>query len=318
MKKTAFFGTALLCVMIFTGCSLSPTAGGKSYALVYGISQYNPLYSEGFSVNLVYPNDDAVSVSELLEKKGYEVTLRLDQEGSKEMLLYDLSSYASLMTPDDTFVFYFAGHGVQSDIEGLPETELESASSDSYDEWLLFSDSLVYEGPFVTEILSDQALQDDELNTLFSKLPADRKIILIDACNSGGFIGQGADIDGISQDYDEEESTKLFSRSFSLYFRTPGSGYDVSSGEAIVLSAAGEREFSWESSTLGHGVFTYYLLQSSLYGDTDKNGYVTMTEIYSFVTRSIQENWNNVVFNDYQFHPHISGGPVDFVLFTAD
>jgi hypothetical protein len=45
---------------------------------------------------------------------------------------------------------------------------------------------------------------------------------------------------------------------------------------------------------------------------------VTTLESYAFVKAGIDEYWNanpDVIANGQTFAPHISGGPVDFVLF---
>jgi hypothetical protein len=89
---------------------------------------------------------------------------------------------------------------------------------------------------------------------------------------------------------------------------------------AQVLSAAGRDELSYETPSLGHGVMTYFLLQG-LQGsraDLDSDGHVTVLEAFAFAKAGIDNNWNSdsdVIAASATFEPHISGGPVDFVLF---
>ena len=84
-----------------------------------------------------------------------------------------------------------------------------------------------------------------------------------------------------------------------------------------MLAAAGEQEFSWESLSFQHGVFTYFLLESATSGDRNSDGFVTVSEAYDYVRRSIDDRWNATSFYDERFAPHLSGGPVDYVLFTS-
>ena len=317
MKRIVFFPSLSLLV-IFTGCSIQDTQT-NGYAVVIGISRYISTLPEGSSPNLTYTDDDALGIAELLEAKGYEVTLLVNENGTKENLTSEITRVAAEMGPDDTFLLYFAGHGVQSDFPGLPESGREGGAEDVFDEWLILFGSVQLDGYSIT---MDPALSvsDDELKEIISVIPSRRKIVLIDACNSGGFIGQGVEADSIPQTYGTTYDTRSpFSRTLSLYFRFPDiQSRDIPPDVAVVFSASGETEFSWENGILGHGIFTYYFLESGYEGDSDQDGYITLTESYAFVADKIRTDWNNFVAPDVEFHPHISGGPVDFVLYPAD
>ncbi|MFZ3109585.1 MAG: hypothetical protein WA234_02690, partial [Rectinemataceae bacterium] len=84
----------------------------------------------------------------------------------------------------------------------------------------------------------------------------------------------------------------------------------------IVISAAGNSELSYETSALGNGVFTYYLLEAATGGDTNHDGFVTCTEAYTYAAKAIDANWNRISSSSDAFYPHISGGLRDLVLFT--
>ena len=85
-----------------------------------------------------------------------------------------------------------------------------------------------------------------------------------------------------------------------------------------------------ESDSLMNGVFTYYLLQAATFGDVNNDGYVTITEAYSFAKSKVKNVWdaqysNNTdywetFYNTYgyvpDFLPHISGGTGDLVLYV--
>jgi uncharacterized caspase-like protein len=58
----------------------------------------------------------------------------------------------------------------------------------------------------------------------------------------------------------------------------------------IVLSASKASEVSEEREDLGHGVFTYYLLEG-LRGsaDADRDGVITVDEAYGYVSKKVPE-----------------------------
>lgn len=61
----------------------------------------------------------------------------------------------------------------------------------------------------------------------------------------------------------------------------------------VILTASGANEVSEENDNLGHGVFTYYLLEG-LRGsaDTDQDGLITVDEVYRYVSRRVPEATN--------------------------
>ena len=57
----------------------------------------------------------------------------------------------------------------------------------------------------------------------------------------------------------------------------------------MIISASGPNEVSLELPELGHGVFTYYLLEG-LRGKADRNGdgVVTVSELYEYVEEQVE------------------------------
>ncbi len=304
----------------FLSCRLSVEDRPTGYALIYGITEYDLIQ------DLVLTRDDAESMAELFHNQGYEVLLRIDNDNgipaSLDQLKRDIAYVQQVIKEDENFVFYFSGHGgrhVDLYLSYSNPPGNEGAESDSDDEWLFLYGSLLS-----TQYAdwSKTALSDETLNTLIRDIPTPRKLIIIDACNSGGFAGTSPDIDQIPSNYEYPDSTVkegIFSKTFSLYFSYPDvANADVPYTNAHVLSAAGEREFSWENSTIKHGIFTYYFLQSPTYGDRNRDGAVTIDEIYTYTSKRIINDWNSQLTNvTYHYHPHITGGPVMFALFTA-
>jgi hypothetical protein len=272
---------------------------------------------EGSYPNLRYADDDALSVSAILDQQGYEVVpyTRVDSDATKDHLIADIATIAGKATTDDLLLIYYSGHGGQGPADPIAGTETASGA-DSYEEWIFLYGSIDGAG----NPILDQTVNDDELAALLrtDALRCPMKIVVIDACNSGGFVGNQLEHDGVPPDYigSSEGFLEGLVRAISLYGDFDGYGSDVSPHDAMVLAAAGEREESLEG-YYGHGVFTYFLLTAPTRADVNRDGYVTVRETYDYVRRQIDMNWNINVSEAFRFAPHVSGGPVDYVMFAS-
>ena len=63
---------------------------------------------------------------------------------------------------------------------------------------------------------------------------------------------------------------------------------------------------------------TYFLLESAERGDVNGDNYITVSESYFYIYNHINKDWNPVAYLNGAdvYFPHISGGPVDYILFT--
>jgi uncharacterized caspase-like protein len=313
-RTAAALIAAGLLLAALSACVLDAPYG--KYAIVYGVSIYDPSRPEndGLGPNLLYPNDDADAMEAMLGLQGYVVLAKTDQEATLANLLDDIDAVALAAGEDDLFVFYFSGHG------GYSGSGPEPSAADSLTEWIYLHGSVAPTNLSAT-------LSDDQLVAAFAPIAARRKVIIIDACNSGGFIGNELEADGEPSSLVEgpENIADLAARAIRQYANFDGRTADIPPWEALVLSASGEREFSYESpDNLGsgpqlyHGVFTYYLLESEREGDANRDGWVTVTEAFAYTQRMIYRHWNyDYGFPSAVFSPHLSGGPVDYVLFEA-
>ena len=317
MKHYSTFFVIIVTAVLLFSCDVTPKMEGEQYALFYGVADYNII------ADLMFTDDDAEAMGSLFEDRGYNVTVRTNSDATLENLQSDIEELSEKIDEDDTFLFYFSGHGGRHyDFYGYfsEKSEAEPPSGDSDNEWILFSGSLESED---YDSWSETALNEEKLLKLITKLDTDKKIIIIDACNSGGFINNITDIDGIPPNYLEninENEDKIFSKAIDIYFSNSlRDDYpDISYEDAIVLTASGEQEYSVELYSIEHGLFTYYFLRSADHADINGDGYITATESYAYTSASLDINWNSYISSDYQYHPHITGGPVDLVLFPAE
>jgi hypothetical protein len=327
--------------LLLSCAGASPTVG-KRYALVYGVTRYlggtaDPVGSDTFNFpaqgtntpNLAFPGNDAVDVAAMLASKGYQVRLRcVDVNGdafldganapanapTRAMLEnVDLPYFAAKLGPEDTFLFYYSGHGTQ-DAQATTEyiVPYGSVYSTGATSWAVDTARLVSQG---------------ELAAMLDSLPTSRTVVILDSCNSGGFIGNTLEVDRVPRTYAGVTmgiSAQVISRAISNYAAFPGTADGISPyGGSIVIAAAGADEFSYEGVTLpdgtplNHGVMTYFLLHAAS-ADLDGDGAVTTMELYAFLKAGIDTDWNSdpgVIYYGETFSPHISGGPVDWVLF---
>jgi hypothetical protein len=312
---------AILAILVASCAPTDPLPG--RYALVYGVSRYVNAYAEGEFPNLTYSDDDARSVAALLESDGYAVRLRVDQEASRENLEADLRSLATTALPGDFVLVYFSGHGGLLSDFGLDPATVATYTPDS--QWIFpygaidpaFTGRRLLSG----DIVPERAISDRDLQGLVDALPCSRKLLIIDACNSGGFIEGGADVDALPPDYWRGvviDRGLVFQRAVRAYLDYSPLPADTGlpAATALVLAAAGGEEPSYEYLPFGHGVFTYFLLEAATLGDLNGDGYLTALEAYAYVVAGIQESWN-VLFSSsvsVQFLPRVSGGAVDLVL----
>jgi len=309
-KASCLAALALMAGMLLTCADLTPP--GKRYALVYGVTTYTTLQAATGYPNLTYPDMDATSVSEMLTAEGYESVQRRirnaidDEAPTKANLAADIANIASLLGPDDTFVFYFSGHGgaFGNDYFFAPYLGIDGAS------------------PYLTNL--GLCVSQDELAAYLETIPTARKIVVLDTCFSGGFVENPLEVDiappaYVRQSYSITPAVIAQAiRNYESFSSSTGDGISPY-GNAIVISAAGSGDASYEDPSIEHGVATYFLLQAPQVGDLNEDGLVTSMEAFALIKAGLDAEWNPYVSTTTDppetFLPHISGGPLDYVIF---
>jgi uncharacterized caspase-like protein len=176
---------------------------------------------------------------------------------------------------DDTVVIFFAGHGA-------PEVDTRGLERDGLAKYLIPSDA-------DPEDLYSTALPMDELQTIFGRIEAERVVAFLDACYSGAAGG----------------------RTFASKTTRAGSVDDLflerltrSKGRAII-TASRPAEVSIELPELGHGIFSYFLV-NGLKGaaDLNRDGIVSLQELYEYVEQQVTTKSRAVGGNQ---HPVMKG-----------
>jgi len=215
----------LLKIFIITGL-LTTLSMAKKEALIVGIADYrgeNDL--SGIEI-------DVLNMKTLLGNWGFNVKVLMDSESMG--LEQALDSY-SYLSKDDSFVFYYSGHGYHVKDKNGDETDGE-------DEALVLSDGNR------NELFLDDAL-DGYLNQIQAK-----KLVLLDSCHSGTAFKAFGDKKTMPKSLsanavDGMVRTKAFRRQEST----------LSGGEYIVFSASQDKEES--QATADGSLFTNALIK---------------------------------------------------------
>jgi hypothetical protein len=146
---------------------------GRVFGIFAGISDYSQLRAvdPGWG-DLDYTAEDAVRIhGALLAHAGMDpqdAHVLTDRQATRANIEAAFRDIAARIGPNDTFVFFFSGHGSQTERPGGPDM----LDADGFDETLG---------------LSDQEITDDEMRGLFDSISARVSVIILDSCYSGGF-----------------------------------------------------------------------------------------------------------------------------------
>lgn len=229
------------------------------HLFVVGINAY-----KNAAYNLNYAQDDARAFKARIAEEGRGIykdirTYELyDGQATKKAMEAVIAQIQKAAGPGDLFVFYYAGHGVMSEPEG--------ESPASY--YIIPHDVVKMYGN--KETLESLAVSALEMRDWFKKIQAQKQLVLLDACQSGGAVEAFA-LRGAA----EEKAILQLGRSAGV----------------TVLASTGTQQAASEFSQLKHGIFTYALLEG-LAGKADggaKDGKITVKELESYLNDSIPE-----------------------------
>jgi WD40 repeat protein len=204
------------------------------HMVVIGVNQY-----KNAKYNLNYAEADAKALRDQLKTNCGRVVSDckeyyiLNDQAVKSSITTALEAVSASAKPEDLFIFYYAGHGVVAENQTF---------------YLVPHD--------VTQLygndggLAQKGISAAELRDFSTQIKAQKQVFILDACQSSGalqaFTSRGAA---------EEKAIAQLARSTGTHW----------------LTAAGSEQFASEFTQIGHGVFTYVLLEG-LQGAADRNG----------------------------------------------
>jgi WD40 repeat protein len=202
------------------------TSTATLHLIVIGINTYkNPKY------NLNYAMADATSFTEALtngSKDLFTTTNTLfikDADATKEGMAAAFEKVKAAAKPQDLFVFYYAGHGVINDKNQFFLVP--------YDVTQLYGND---------GSLEQKGFSAVELQKMSKDIKAQKQLFILDACQSAGALSSVVSARGAA----EEKAISQLARATGTYW----------------LTASSSEQFASEFSQLGHGSFTYCLLQA--------------------------------------------------------
>jgi uncharacterized caspase-like protein len=222
------------------------------WAVVIGINDYPN------TRRLKYAVADAKAfyrhLVDVIQIPAENVTLLLNQDARLSRLRSSLGTHLKRKAgKEDMVIIYFAGHGAT-------EKDVLSPDGDGLEKYLL---------PFDVdpEDLYASALPMREISHIFYRIQSERIIFIADSCYSGASGGRTISLSGIRANISDAFLDRI----------AGGKG-------TVIITASGANEVSAEDEKLGHGVFTYYLLEGlSGAADADQDGVITVDEAYRYV-----------------------------------
>lgn len=201
----------------------------ETYVVCVGISDYQNIRS------LRLPENDAKSIAALYKTKTKNVILITGKYATHQTILKALNDQFKRAAKNDQIVFFFSGHGYEGGF--CP-----------YDMGSKYKNGLTYQ----------------EIYAAFRGSKASRKIILADACFSGGL----------------RKDKKS---------RNPSTASNI-----MLFLSSRTNETSIETPKMKNGFFTAYLERGLRGGaDTNKDKIVTAKELYSYVSPGVQKISSN-------------------------
>lgn len=243
------------------------------YILSVGINKYqNPAYELSYAV------DDAKAYGKRIKNSANAIFNQVeevfikDEDADKAGIEKAFADMAAKAGPEDVFIFYYAGHGAM----GMNrETREKTFFIVPYDITKMYGDY---------DLLLQKGVSSDELLAFSKQIKAGKQMFILDACQSGGaleaFNARGAD---------REKAIAQLARSTGTFF----------------LLASGAVQYASEAKELGHGIFTYAILEG-LEGSADggsKDDKITANELKSYVEDRVPE-----LTNEYMLTPQYPTG----------
>jgi Caspase domain len=246
-------------------CSAWPTAGGansvgRRYALLIGASSANRTNVPKLS----FVENDLVELRELLQREDYEVVTISNERANRKQILEELYGHATRLRENDTFLLYYAGHGVRN-------VEINRKTY-----WLTEDADLA--------MLDLHGIRLEHLLSYVDDIKANNKLVLLDHCFSGDVEGlRLMSSGGIAPGSPAGSVTgPQLTRSAVVVDVSREIGDPRNRAIAVIAAARGP---AFELTEIKHGVFTKALLDACATdrgADGDKRSIGELTTFLQF------------------------------------
>lgn len=251
---------------------VSPYVRNK-IALVVGIGSF-----EDPKINsLRFAANDARAFADTLTKECRfdAVRLLIDAEATRLNILTEVEQMAKTAQPDDLVVIYIASHG-------SPEN-MDSAGVN----YIVTHDSMI------DNLYATSYKMKDLLNDIETRIKAQRVVAFIDTCFSGATFKQKPREWTVDSRVLQQEASGLRLDAIKDRLRNgekgvkigPVSPKDQRRKQAIgrvIIASSRQNQTAWESDSIEHGYFTYYLLKA-----LTRQGAVSVQELYDYLSAEV-------------------------------
>jgi len=237
----------------------------NAHAVIIGINHYQ----DDKIPNLNFARADAEGLYNILIDPELgrispdNVILLVDEQATQRNIRSAIGNkIARRADENDMVCIYYAGHGA-------PVINPKSRSNDGMEKYLVPSDAEL-------DDLRATGISMDDIQRFFGWIESRQLLFFIDSCYSGQAGGRTFD-------------HPLYQKRASLL--TDEFLDEIASEGRVVITACDVNELSLETPGMGHGLFTYYLIEG-LKGkaDMDKDGLVTIHELYEFLTENVKRH----------------------------
>ncbi|MCE7864798.1 MAG: hypothetical protein DYG99_14770 [Bacteroidetes bacterium CHB5] len=229
----------------------------KLYLVTIGIDKYkNPKY------NLNYAQADADGVAKVISQQSKSLfqevvpfSIRNDK-AVKANIFAALNQIKTKALEQDMIVVYYAGHGVMS---GGADRQFYIVP---HDVTQLYGRD---------DLLADKGISANDLKDFASAINAQKQVFILDACQSAGALDA---LEDRARGAAEEKAIAQLARSTGTFW----------------ITSTGAEQFATEFAKLGHGIFTYALLEGiNGAADTNKDQRLTIRELSTYIENKVPE-----------------------------
>lgn len=227
------------------------------YLITIGINKYkNPKY------NLNYAEADANGVENSIKKSSSGIFKAIvpynirNEKAIKSNILAALDDVKKKSLEQDMLLVYYAGHGVMAG---------ESAADKEF--YVVPTDVTQLYGK--EEMLKAKAIAASSLKDYAESINAQKQVFILDACQSAGAL-EAVTERGAA----EEKAIAQLARSTGTFW----------------ITSTGSNQFASEFEKLGHGIFTYALIEGiNGKADTNNDKKLTVRELSTYIENKVPE-----------------------------
>jgi uncharacterized caspase-like protein len=246
----------------------TPEPNMNFYALLIGVANYRHV------TQLTKTTNDAQDLYDALIRNGYSpknMNILKDGYATKDIILEQLGLLANSTGEGDTVIVFFSGHGMRI-VEGSSQVE-----------YLCPVDANL-------EQIKETCISSEEFTANLRKIKADRLVVFLDSCHSGGV--------GEPKDANLQIKKGLSEKTYNQMANGKG---------RVIIASCKSNEVSWEFENWENGLFTHYLLEglNGKAANNDKEVYIM--SLCDYISRNVPQQQSTQ-------HPFIKLAAENFVI----